>query len=581
MTPLSAAIFYTPDGYETGGKRLLGRQAAGEGFLRAVLRHSRCDRLFCYAYDRAEFKDFQQRARDWGLDPDGIDWLAAGDPASALQADVLYHPSPGLGPLSWRRRTIDQRGYGICGVTHTTASRAVMDSIVEMVSAPVQPWDSLICTSQALRHGVERVLDNWLEYLGQRFGQRPRIELELPIVPLGVECDRFTPASTPTGADRRAQWRQRLGIADGEIVVLFVGRLIAYAKAHPVPMYDAIERAARQTGKRVHLIQAGWFEEERDEKMFKEAMPTLCPSVNGIFLDGRDRHIRDSIWSAADIFISLADNIQETFGLTPIEAMAAGLPTVVSDWNGYKESVRHGLDGFRIPTLTPPPGSGLNLADAYYDERLNYSTYIAESASAVAIDIENCAATLVELIENPALRRNLGENGQRRAREVYDWRQVMARYDDLWEAMRDRCRSATESAPVQLGRPPIPAIEDPFRAFAHYPSQILRDDDAIALGANADPRRYKALRGIWHNRIGDRNRLPEDEVGILLKLLSKGDRRVRDLTEAIARRRELAASLVEPEVLSIDDRPVNLRRRVHLTIAYLLKFDIVRLQSYV
>jgi len=578
MTPLSAAIFYAPDGYETGGKRLLGRQAAGEGFLKAVLRHSRCDRLFCYAYDRADFDDFQQRLQTWGLDPDGIDWLAAGDPTSALRADVLYHPSPGLAPLSWRRRTIDQRGYGLCGVTHTTASRAVMDSIVEMVSAPVQPWDALICTSQAVRHGVERVLDNWLEYLGQRFGQRPRVELEFPIVPLGVECDRVSSATTPIGAERRKTWRQQLGIADDDIAILFVGRLIAYAKAHPVPMYEAIERAACQTGKRVHLIQAGWFEEQRDEAMFKAAMPTRCPSVNGIFLDGRDRHVRDSIWSAADIFISLADNIQETFGLTPIEAMAAGLPVVVSDWNGYKESVRHGLDGFRIPTLIPPPGTGLNLANAYYDDRLNYSTYIGESASAVAIDIESCAATLVDLIESPDLRRKLGENGQQRAREVYDWRQVIARYDDLWEALRDRRQRATESAPVQSGRPPIPAIEDPFRAFAHYPSQTLRDDDTIALGANADPARYATLRDIWHNRIGDRNRLPEDELQMLLKLLAAGDRRVGEIVGAIARRRELAASLVEPQALPIDDRPINLRRRVYLTVAYLLKFDIVRLR---
>ena len=53
--------------------------------------------------------------------------------------------------------------------------------------------------------------------------------------------------------------------------------------------------------------------------------------MNAIFLDGREPEIRINIWSAADIFISLSDNIQETFGLTPIEAMANGLPAIVSD----------------------------------------------------------------------------------------------------------------------------------------------------------------------------------------------------------------------------------------------------------
>ena len=579
MSSLSAAVFYAPDGYDTGGKRLLGRQAAGEGFLKAVLRYSRCDRLYCYAYDRATFNQFQQQVRSWGLDPEGIDWLAAGDPHSAARADVLYHPSPGLGDLAWRRRLADQRGYGLCGVTHTTASRAVMESIGNLAIAPVQSWDALICTSQAVRHGVEQVIENWSEYLGQQFGRRPQMAIELPVIPLGVDCDRFAGSGAEVGDDRRQEWRQQLDIAEDDIVILFVGRLIAYAKAHPIPMYDAIERAAQRTGQRIHLIQAGWFESDRDEVMFKETMPTLCPSVNGIFLDGRDRHVRDSIWSAADIFISLADNIQETFGLTPIEAMAAGLPVVVSDWNGYKESVRHGVDGFRVPTVSPPPGSGITLAQDYYEDRINYSTYVGESASAVAIDIDGCAASLVELIENPDLRRQFGANGQQRARSVYDWRVVIASYDDLWERMRDRQTSATERAPVLPGRPAMPMIDDPFSAFAHYPSQILRDHDTIALGINAAPHRLTLLRNIWPNRIGDRNRLSDADLEALLDHLKTGERRVSELIAWMTQRQVSPTAEVssEPSREIMADRQVHLRRRVYLTLTYLLKFDIVQL----
>jgi glycosyltransferase involved in cell wall biosynthesis len=53
----------------------------------------------------------------------------------------------------------------------------------------------------------------------------------------------------------------------------------------------------------------------------------------------------------------LSDNIQETFGIVPIEAMAAGLPVVVLDWDGYKNTVRDGIDGFRVPTLMSGAGS--------------------------------------------------------------------------------------------------------------------------------------------------------------------------------------------------------------------------------
>ena len=62
------------------------------------------------------------------------------------------------------------------------------------------------------------------------------------------------------------------------------------------------------------------------------------------------------------MFCSLSDNIQETFGIVPIEAMAAGLPVVVSDWDGYKDTVRHGVDGFRISTCMPQAGLATDLA---------------------------------------------------------------------------------------------------------------------------------------------------------------------------------------------------------------------------
>jgi glycosyltransferase involved in cell wall biosynthesis len=80
---------------------------------------------------------------------------------------------------------------------------------------------------------------------------------------------------------------------------------------------------------------------------------------------------------AADLFISLADNIQETFGLTPVEAMAAELPVLVTDWDGYRETVRDGMDGFRIPTWMPPPTFGQDLAVGYALGLLSYDQYVA------------------------------------------------------------------------------------------------------------------------------------------------------------------------------------------------------------
>jgi glycosyltransferase involved in cell wall biosynthesis len=59
---------------------------------------------------------------------------------------------------------------------------------------------------------------------------------------------------------------------------------------------------------------------------------------------------------------SLSDNTQETLGIALIEAMAAGLPIVVSDWDRYKDTGRDGVNGFHIPALTTGPGLGTDLA---------------------------------------------------------------------------------------------------------------------------------------------------------------------------------------------------------------------------
>ena len=53
--------------------------------------------------------------------------------------------------------------------------------------------------------------------------------------------------------------------------------------------------------------------------------------------------------AAADVFCSPADNLQETFGISVLEAMASRLPVIASDWNGYRDLVQHGQTGWIVP----------------------------------------------------------------------------------------------------------------------------------------------------------------------------------------------------------------------------------------
>lgn len=245
-----------------------------------------------------------------------------------------------------------------------------MDAIADLIVGPVQPWDAVICTSTAVKANLTCLLQAQADYLQNRLGITKLVLPQLPVIPLGIHTDDFV-----FSADQKITARTRLQVADNTLVVLFVGRLSFHAKAHPLAMYQALQAAVVETGKDVVLLECGWHANEHIQKAFAEAARVACPGVRVITLDGRTPEDRLTAWAAADIFCSLADNIQETFGIVPLEAMAASLPVVVSDWDGYKDTVRDNVDGFRIPTLMPQAGLAGDLALRHALEVDTYDMY--------------------------------------------------------------------------------------------------------------------------------------------------------------------------------------------------------------
>ena len=250
-------------------------------------------------------------------------------------------------------------------------------------------------------------------------------------------------------------------------------------------MYQALESAARVTGKQVVLVECGWHANEFIEKSYAEAAALACPSVRVITLDGRKAEDRHRAWASADVFCSLSDNIQETFGIVPIEAMAAGIPVVVADWDGYKDTVRDGVDGYRIATLMPQAGLGADLAVRHALEVDTYDMYCGHTCSLVAVDIEAASNAFVRLFQSPELRAQMGAAGRERARQVYDWAAIIPQYESLWTQLGE-IRAAQANTLKPLAHP-WPARMDPFDAFTRYPTQALKPETVLALvDANPD-----------------------------------------------------------------------------------------------
>lgn len=539
---MSAAIHFHPEAYTISGPRLMGRNAAGESFLRGYIRYAQTDEFWLQVTNSAHAKVFGDMLRSAGVNK-AVKVVEKHGLGALAEPGALYLPGPGLGEHAWQRSltiaSSGARSWSLCGITHTTASARAMDSIVELLMAPVQPWDALICTSQAVKDNVDRLLSAQGEYLRQRLGAQRMLLPRLPVIPLGIHTSDFQFSDA-----ERAVARQRIGADPQTLVVLYTGRLSFHAKAHPLAMYQALEMAVGQLspGQKVMLVECGWHANEFIEKAFAEAAQLACPNVKTVFLDGRLAESRNTAWACADVFCSLSDNIQETFGIVPVEAMAAGLPVIVSDWDGYKDTVRHGIDGFRVPTLMPPPGLGTDIAYRHALEIDNYDIYCGHACSLVAVDVREAANSFVQLFRSADLRRKMGDAGRQRAVEVFDWARIIPQYEALWTELGEiRQQNAQPPVPPHLA---WPARMDPFAAFAAYPTRQLTLETRLGLSAHdidALQSRVETLRKLAMVNYAELTTITPDEIAIILNAARHGAELARDLLQDITPQRQAYA----------------------------------------
>ena len=473
---MTAAIFYHPEAYTTTNPKLMGRNSAGESFLRGFFTHSKSTEFWVQTQDPSHLNLFSQTAKNYGRS-ENIKTITKQSLGDLSQIGTIYYPGPNLGQYAYERSAYDSTSWSLCGITHTTSSAMAMDAIASLPVSPLQPWDALICTSASVKSNVEHILSAQIEYLTDRLGITKIVLPQLPVIPLGIHTQDFN-----FSEQQRATARSNLGIDNNTIVVLYMGRLSFHAKAHPIAMYQALERASKYSDKKIVLIECGWHANDHIKKSYADAALSVCPNIQLFFLDGRDTNYRQTVWAGADIFCSLSDNIQETFGITPIEAMASGLPVIVSDWDGYKETVRDQIDGFRIPTLMPQGGLGKDLALRHALELDSYDMYCGYTSSLVSVDIVAATQAFIKLFQSPEIRIQMGKSGRERAEKNFDWSVIIPQYELLWEELESiRKNQLIALKPLKH---PWPARLDPFYAFENYPTQILTKNTVLGIDHN-------------------------------------------------------------------------------------------------
>jgi alpha-maltose-1-phosphate synthase len=479
---MTAAIYYHPEAYTTSGPKLMGRNAAGESFLRGFIKHSKAKEFWAQVQKPEHAQNFAKTVLNQGRH-DPVKVVDKESIAALGEIGTIYYPGPGIGVHAYHRALAGSNkphtAWSLCGITHTTSSSGAMDALVELITAPVQSWDAVICTSTAVKDNVQRLLQAQVHYLQERLGISKMVLPMLPVIPLGIHTQDFEWSDA-----QKSKARQLIGADQNTLVVLFMGRLSFHAKAHPLAMYQALQKAATQlalAGQKVVLVECGWYANDFIRKAYQDAAQMACPLVNVITLDGRVASERETAWASADVFCSLSDNIQETFGIVPIEAMASGLPVVVSDWDGYKDTVRDEVDGFRIASCMPQAGLANDLALRHALEVDTYDMYCGHTCSLVSIDIEATAKAFVKLFESADLRRSMGQAGQARARQLYDWSVVIGQYEALWQSQTE-LRLAARANNLNKAPPHLwPARLDPFYSFESYSTHTLKPSSILMM----------------------------------------------------------------------------------------------------
>lgn len=478
---MNPAIYYHPEAYTTSGPKLMGRNAAGESFLKGFLKYSKATEFWVQVQKNEHAQHFVNSVKAMGR-TELVKSVDLNNLAALSQSGLVYYPGPGIAEHVNHRALVGSSvnalktsnphaAWSLCGITHTTSSAGAMDAIGNLITSPVQAWDAVICTSHAVKDNVQRLLQAKVNQLQERLGITKIMLPMLPVIPLGIHTQDFQ-----FSEKQKQEAKAKVGADAQTLVVLYMGRLSFHAKAHPLAMYQALQKAAQviaTTGQKIKLVECGWHANESIQKAYEAAAQLACPDVQVLTLDGRLAEDRNTAWACADVFCSLSDNIQETFGIVPIEAMAAGLPVVVSDWDGYKDTVRHGIDGFRVPTCMPEAGLATDLAYRHAVGVDTYDMYCGLTSSLVSVDIDATAQAFVQLFQSANLRNTMGAAGHLRAKETFDWSVIIGQYEALWQEQTQMRMAALQTAHVVQSQSAWPERLDPFFAFASYPTQTL------------------------------------------------------------------------------------------------------------
>jgi len=242
-----------------------------------------------------------------------------------------------------------------------------------------EAW-KVVCCSQYMKEEVERVFN-----LPQD---------KITVIPNGISTEKFQLEES------LGELRSNYALPQ-EKIILFVGRLVHEKGAHvlleafpgilrSVPQaklvvvgkggeQEALEAKARQSGIREKVCFTGYLPEQDLLRLYKCADVAVFPSL------------------------------YEPFGIVALEAMASGIPVVLSDTGGLREIVVDGVDGFKAF-----PGDSWSLGEK-----------------------------IINLLWDSEAAANLASQAYGKAKNIYDWQKIAQKTKSVYRELEEKWKKSS------------------------------------------------------------------------------------------------------------------------------------------
>jgi glycosyltransferase involved in cell wall biosynthesis len=292
--------------------------------------------------------------------------------------------------------------------------------------ATAVPWlvaDGYIANYKEILEDLPLILvtSKWVKKVYIRDGLSGK---NIEVLPVGCDTDSFCPRDKKD--PKITTVREALGVSEDQLMILTVGGDAASKGAQEVMQALAINDTKAPDWKYVCKV---WPQPRTEQQNFADLQLATHLGIekNVVYTTGKiSRNFMPYLIAACDIYA--APSRLEGFGMIQVEANACGKPVIGIKAMGMLDTMIHGQTA-----LLAEVAQEILLKEAILGRESGYepgSKVVFKEPRVVdyRASIHDIAKYLLELMNNPDLRRKMGENGRKRAVKNYDYRVVAKKF---------------------------------------------------------------------------------------------------------------------------------------------------------